>query len=314
MATSINGNLATTSPGNTIPARKARDWQITLNETFKWDDLREYLIGLKSLTYIIACKEIAPTTGHEHIHVYTQYKTPIKLSIKKLQGAHVEACKGTPQQNVEYIKKDGNIIFENGTLRKNGKLPTIKEAINMTDDELMELPLNYQNTVDKIITKRNDENNFFAMLESIKNDELKAPEIIYIIGLPGNGKTYGAYKQALSKYDIHDIGRITIDNNFFAIENDKAKCFVIEEFRPSQLHPSKLLQLTDKYGYQAPIKGGFKYLRPETIYICSVKNPIHLYEKDELNEQFTRRITHYYHADDKVLNEITIEDLSIYDY
>lgn len=307
---------ASVSSGNTTPSEKkicARNYQLTLNEIEHYASVKEYLTTLKTFQFLESCKEIAPTTGHEHIHIYVQFNKSIRLSIKKLHGAHIEVCRGSPQQNIKYIEKDGNILDKIGVARLSG-IPCIREVENMTYDEIKELPAHLSRIAIEIKNKAENERDFEAMLESIKNDELKAPEINYIIGLPGNGKTYGAYKQALSKYDVKEIGRISIHNNFFNIENERAKCFVIEEFRPSQLHPSNLLQFTDKYGYQAPIKGGFKYLRPETIYICSVKNPIHLYEKDELNEQFTRRITHYYHADDKVLNEITIEDLSIYDY
>ncbi len=41
-------------------------------------------MGLKTLTYIISCKETAPTTGHKHIHIYTEFNKAIRLSIKKL--------------------------------------------------------------------------------------------------------------------------------------------------------------------------------------------------------------------------------------
>lgn len=77
--------VASLRPGNTILAEaKARDWQITLNEVERWDALLSYLTSLKSLTYIIACIEEAPSTGHKHIHAYTQFKNSIKLSIKKM--------------------------------------------------------------------------------------------------------------------------------------------------------------------------------------------------------------------------------------
>ena len=72
---------------------------------------------------------------------------------------------------------------------------------------------------------------------------------------------------------------------------DDAECFVIEEFRPSQMAAASFLQLTDKYGFRANIKGGWRYLHPKKIIICSIIEPEFLYHNDEINTQFTRRIT-----------------------
>ena len=142
------------------------------------------------------------------------------------------------------------------------------------------------------LVKRQEEGeqNFFEMLGEIERDELKAPQIIYITGGTGKGKTYKAYKLALSNYPKEDIGKLTLKNNFFDVINESAKCFIIEEFRPSQITASDFLQLTDKYGYRANIKGGFVSLRPEMLIICSIKPPEEIY-KDEVNQQFLRRIT-----------------------
>lgn len=93
MATDASGNTSTSARG----VAKARNWQLTQNKVERYDETVEYLKGLKSLNYLISCKEIAPTTGHEHIHIYCQFNKPIKLSVNKCQGAHIEACKGTPQ-------------------------------------------------------------------------------------------------------------------------------------------------------------------------------------------------------------------------
>lgn len=281
---------------------RARHFQLTLNEVERYEDLKLYLTSLKNNNYFISCKEIAPTTGHEHIHIYVQFTDNQRLGISKLQGAHIEVCRGTPQKNVEYIKKDGNILDEIGTVRFHGN-PTIREMKSMSPQEIDELPWQMHNTATKIIEEERDKKSLLNMLDEIDKDELKGPRVIYIIGDPGEGKTYGAFKLALSMFNKEDIGTIEINNNFFKITNKEAKCFVIQEFRPSQCHPSSLLQLLDKYGYNCPIKGGFTYLRPEAIIICSIIHPTSLYHEDkqELNKQFTRRITELYEAKNKEL-------------
>ena len=158
------------------------------------------------------------------------------------------------------------------------------------------------------------------MLDNIENDQLRPIKVIYFIGKPGSGKTYNAYKYALRNYTKEEITKVTIQNNFFEfVGSNKDKCLVIEEFRPSQLHPSSLLQFTDKYGYSCPIKGGYKYVKPEMIIICSIIHPSRLYseQKEELNEQFTRRITHLYEVTNNhsyteiFLNQVSIGGLPI---
>lgn len=281
--------LTALAPGNTkqAPTLRARAFQFTLNQTAFYDDLIESLRNLKTCDYCISCKEEAPTTGHEHIHIYAHFSQTYKISKKIMKyGAHIEICKGSPKQNIAYIRKDGNILDEWGDEPHQG-LKTVSELKETSIDEVAP---QYYKIKKEIDNEETEKEGFFQMLEEIEKDELKGPQIIYITGEPGKGKTYLAYKTAMKHYAKEDIGRLQINNNFCKFTNDKAKCFVIEEFRPSQMHASDFLQLTDKYGYNANIKGGFKYIRPEMIIICSVMDPKDIYH-EELNKQFMRRIT-----------------------
>ena len=160
-----------------------RNYQLTLNEVERFESLKEYILSFKNLGYVIACKEEAPLTGHEHIHIYMQFSKPQRLSKKKTEGAHIEKCYGTPQQNVDYIKKEGNIIFEHGELKTNERtrFPTINEVEKMTQEERKELPIQYYNIVTKI---NNKENNMLKASEAHKNIT-----VIYYYGKSGVGKT-----------------------------------------------------------------------------------------------------------------------------
>lgn len=274
--------LASQARGNT----KARAFSITLNDIQRLDELREYLMSLKSLDYlIIGHIEEAPSTKHQHIHIYAHFKNVFKPSIKKCCGAHIEIARGSADDNLKYCSKDGEPLMIWGEKPHQG-LKTVKQ---LKEIDIEEVPPQYYNIKNKIDREEQDKNNFFDMLEEIKNDELKEPNIIYITGGTGKGKTYKAYKIALENYDKNDIGKLTLKNDFFDVINEKAKCYVIEEFRPSQIKASDFLQLTDKYGYRANIKGGFVSLRPEMIIICSIIPPQEIY-KEEINKQFMRRI------------------------
>ncbi|QIR82197.1 replication associated protein [Chicken virus mg4_1578] len=272
---------------NTTGNTKSRSVQITLNDIERYDELMDNLETYKSMDYYISCLEEAPTTGHKHIHIYVHFKVPIRLSYKKMCGAHVEQCRGTPKQNIDYIEKGGNILDEWGTRPKQG----VKNIGDLMEMERNEVPPNLRNIYDKEKEKRNAEDNFKNMLEEIKADNLKGPKVIYITGDSGTGKTYKAYKIATEQYDIDDIGKITFNNGFADIINKEAKCFIVEEFRPSDIKGSKLLEFLDKYGCSLNTKGGFAYVRPELIIIASIFHPYTLYTSEENNKQFMRRIS-----------------------
>lgn len=275
--------MTTEARGNT----KARAYQLTLNQTEKLDELLENMKKYKSLDYyMVSHLEVGEETQHEHYHIYLHFKTPLKLNIKKCCGAHVEFVKGSYNDNLKYFTKQGDLTDEWGERPHQG-LKTVKELKAM---DIEEVPPQYYRIKKEIDAEKDDENNFLEMLNEIENDELKAPKIIYITGGTGKGKTYKAYKIALQNYSKNEIGKLTLKNDFFDVVNKKAKCFVIEEFRPSQIKASDFLQLTDKYGYRANIKGGFVSLRPEMIIICSIIEPEKIY-KEEINQQFIRRIT-----------------------
>lgn len=313
--------MATLNPGNTNPGlsfSKKRDWMLTLNEKTleHYEEVKGYLLGLKSLTYFICVEHVG--SQNKHYHILVQFKNGIKLSLKKLFGAHVEYLRGTPQEALKYLKcKDEKhieegvscvVIDESGTIRNHGRILTVNEVIEADKEDLKEMDFRFYNAAIKIKESVNEEETFMGMLEEIEKNELKGPEVIYIYGEPGSGKTYSAYKYALEHYDKKDIGKIYISNNFFKFINEDAKCFVIEEFRPSQCAVAEFLQLTDKYGYTASTKGGFKTIRPKCIIICCYKHPEELYiNQQENNLQFKRRVTKMYECEDRVLKEIIEE-------
>lgn len=280
--------MTSIAPGNTKPgALKARAYQFTLNQPELYDRLKTILTGLKTMDYLISCREKAPTTGHEHIHVYAhfsqQYRLPQKI---RDLGCHVECCRGSPKANIAYIRKDGDILDEIGEEPHQGAR-TVKE-LREADMDCVD-PHLYR-VKKQIDMEQRDLSTFMGMLEEIEKDQLRGPEVIYITGDSGKGKTYTAYKTALENYAKEKIGKLTLKNDFIDVVNADADCFVIEEFRPSQIKASDFLQLTDKYGYRCNVKGGFATLRPKMLIICSIIPPEQIY-KEEINKQFMRRIT-----------------------
>ena len=290
-------------------ARK-RMYAMTLEKDayVEWRKIDLYMRRRKQPTYTLVCEHDGP--DYPHIHCLYQYDKPKIINSKFLFGAHIETHVWSPQKYVDYCKAldekhkalgvNSTILIEEGELRKAGGSHTIGDIKKMSLADVDELPAQLHNVAKKIVEKERSKQGFINMLREIKNNDLKGPTIVYITGMSGHGKTYNAYRLAMKLYDEEEIGRISFNNNFAEVDNETARCFVVEEFRPSQLHASDFLQFTDKYGYHLNVKGGSIYIRPSCIIICSIFDVSDIY-KDEINTQFRRRISCIYKADEHVL-------------
>ena len=272
---------------------RRRAYQLTINKLEDYEKILAYLQSLKAMRYIIACKEKAPTTGKEHIHIYVQFDAGISLSKKKTLSAHIEVCKGSPQQNVAYIKKEGSeIIFETGTLGIRGKL-TIKEVKKLSTEEMDDLPLSYYNKVQSI--KRDQLMNINA------DNYFKKIEVYYIYGASGSGKTHRAIKmiQELKEtglIETSEFNEVKYTNNFWhGVTLDTIKDVALyDDFRDYHLPPSEFINFIDYNKHVMNVKYGcvtnsFKY-----IFITSIQNPEDLYKEskkhEEESKQWLRRI------------------------
>ena len=284
-------DMATVPTGNTntvgTTSAKFRAYQLTLNEVDKYNELKNYLTNLKSMDYLISCHEIAPTTGHNHLHSYVHFTNARKLSMKKCQGAHIEGCKGTPQQNINYIRKDGVIIDELGNEPHQGGY-NIKDVKNMSNNERLNLPIQYFNIVNKI----NDiENNEIDNIDDVHKDI----KVYYIQGPSGCGKTERA-KQIIREYKkLHPEYKINFylkyENGFYNGATG-AKIGVYDDFRDSHMKASEFINLIDYNKHIMNIKGGSVLNNYELLIITSIQPLTELYKNIgvEPSKQWTRRI------------------------
>lgn len=168
------------SLGNTNNQRNfnnlGRFFQITLNNEKngdvlacnyildnKYNKIIEYLKGRKQLKYFISCKELNKK-GFYHYHIYCQFEKYTKLSIKKLQGAHVEICKGSTEENINYIKKDGDIIEEYGNKILNYNKMSIREVLECkNNEELLNSDIRYIKCINEV------KNNSITWIQPIEN-------------------------------------------------------------------------------------------------------------------------------------------------
>lgn len=269
--------------GTTKPARH---FQLTLNQVERWQELKEYLESLKNLDYGVAGMESAPSTGHQHIHAYIHFNKTQRLQIKKLQGSHIEQnLKGTPKQNIDYVKKDGDVIWEKGDpLFYKKKLlkymeedkendgfmgtPSIKEVKEMEKEDREDLPINFYKTV-QVLNKIDDDK------LTAQKDNKPGFKALYIQGDSGKGKSllakYLFFKENLS-YD-----KVVKKGDFWHGVTGTNYCCIYDDFRDSHMAPSEFINFVDSSISTMNIKNGSVQNLYKYIIITSVQSLDELY-------------------------------------
>lgn len=260
----------------------SRNFQLTLNECERYEALKAYLTSLKSNNYFIACKEKAPTTGHEHVHVYVQFDHSIRLAVSKTQGAHIEKCFGSPQQNIDYVKKDGDVLDEIGTVRLAGN-PTIRDIKKMTPEEAEDLPWNMYHTVSAIKGKQAND----IDLDDIFKPDMK---VIWITGPSGVGKSRRAFEICRER-GHRRINMVKFDGSFWHGVGT-SEVAVYDDFRDSHMKPSEFINFIDYNVHPMNVKGGSELNRYRLIIVTSVQRPEHIYLSvgGEPRKQWIRRM------------------------
>lgn len=265
---------------NTEVCFRARAFQFTLNEVEKYDELKTLLTNLKTLDYLISCKEIAPSTGHEHIHIYAHFRETYKLSKKILKiGAHIEICKGSPQDNINYIRKDGDILDEIGKEPHQG-FHTVKDLKEIDNPD--DLNWNEYNTWSKIKNTP----------KKIKKGEWhKDIKVYWIQGNTGIGKSDWA-ENLFNESDFEEMEEIKYRNDFYiGVVDGKGLC-IYDDFRDSDMKASEFINLIDYRVHNLNTKGGSIKNNYKMIIFTSIQKLDEIYKnvKEEQKGQWMRRI------------------------
>lgn len=268
---------------------KSTRWCFTLNN-YTEEEL-DKLSGIKCEYLIYGLEH--EDEGTPHVQGYVVFKSQKRFNTLKkwLPRAHFEIAKGGHESNITYCSKEDRSPFEKGNRPfDKRKRPDPKDVLKK--DEI--------NGGKRLMTQRIIHGMELEkqMFKEIQNNSLEKPEIIYIHGASGSGKTYYALQEALTFHGWNNVATIRFDKSGFAHCNDPQRpCLVWMEFRPSCLDAVSFLELTDGYGCHLNVKHGSMFIRPKAIYICSILRPDQIY-RDEINEQFQRRITRIINKDE----------------
>lgn len=216
-----------------------------------------------------------------HTHIFVVFASRVRFSMVKryFEEAHIEKCKGSVSDNVNYVKKTGKwetdeskqekkiegIFEEYGTQPPDskGKRSDMSELYqmvkdNMTNAEILAQNQDYILQIDKIDKVRTT-----ILTEKYKETVRLDLEVVYISGATGTGKT----RDVLEKNGYSNVYRVTDYLHPFDSYNGQP-VIAFDEFR-SSLRIKEMLLFCDIYPIELPSRYTNKYACYNKVYIIS---------------------------------------------
>lgn len=227
-------------------------------------------------------------SGTPHLQGYLCW--PVRRTFKFTKQAlgpkvHLERAKGSPKQASDYCKKDGQFT-ERGILpRGQGQrtdLEAVYEAIK-NGENLRQIAEHNPTAAIKYST------GILRLQQFVRPHRQHPPTIWTFWGKTGTGKTRRIWDFAdLEHLWVHPGGHWF--DGYMGHES-----VLFDDFDGSWFKVTYLLKLLDRYIFTVPVKGGFTWWAPHTIYITSNVEPTDWYPaaKPEHQKALLRRLTEF---------------------
>lgn len=258
----INTNLTATT--KTVPKKdmQARAWQITINnpveKNMEHEKIKEILTSVPSMVYWCLCDEIG-AEGTPHTHIFFKTRNAIRFSTLKnrFPTAHIEVAKGSPQDNRDYIRKEGkwkdsdkaetnlcDTFSEFGSLPQphQGKRTDLSILFDMIENGFSNAEILRANT-DYIKYLNYIERTRQALREEEFKNKWREIECIYVYGETNTNKT----RTWMERYGYENVYRITNYNGNAIWDGYRSQDVVIFEEYRSQILISELLTWCEGY-------------------------------------------------------------------
>lgn len=258
-------------------------YQLTINDPLEKSYTHEHIVEIirgnfKTITYFCMADEEGSCF---HTHIYVVFASRVRFSMVKryFPEAHIEKCRGSVSDNVNYIKKSGRWELDKskqekkieGTFEEYGTQPPDSQghrrdlsdlymmvANNMTNGEILATNQDYILQIDKL-----DKIRTTILTERFKDTVRLDLEVIYISGATGTGKTRGV----LESNGYSNVYRVTdYLHPFDGYTCQPVICF--DEFR-SSLKLKEMLLYCDIYPIELPNRYANKFACYNKIYIVS---------------------------------------------
>jgi len=280
--------------------KKNKRWVFTINNFGSGDVIRLRNLGRRIgrradpptcqplpelVSYLIFARETGDS-GTRHLQGYVEFRNRQRLSgIKRHIGAraHAEISRGSPIEASMYCRKDGD--YEEFGIRMSGRtgrtdLDDVRRQIVSGAREA--------DIADQYFALWCQYRRSFARYRSLLSHPRDfATEVVIYWGRTGTGKTRRVVE------DEEDLW-IAPDNQLMWFDGYSGqKAVLFDDFVSCKAAKfGFLLQITDRYPLQVPVKGGFVNWRPERIYFTSNLSPEDWYvgATTEQKEAFRRRV------------------------
>lgn len=258
-------------------------YQLTINDPIEKGYLHAHILNIlrnnfKTLVYVCMADEQGSIF---HTHIFTVFSSRVRFSMIKryFPEAHIEKCKGSVSDNVNYIRKTGK--WENneskqekviqGSFEEHGTQPPDSKGKrsdmselyqmvldNMTNAEILAQNQDYILQIDKIDKVRTT-----ILTERYKDTVRLDLQVTYISGATGTGKTRGV----LEKHGYSNVFRVTDYSHPFDSYNAQS-VIMFDEFR-SSLRIKEMLLYCDIYPIELPSRYCNKFACYNEVYFVS---------------------------------------------
>lgn len=220
-----------------------------------------------AMHYMLYQQEVAPTTGQLHLQGVVKFKKPQRLpGAKRLLGAqhvHLEACRNWTAAK-EYCKKEesrvpGTVPTELGEDVTQGQRCDVEAVV-----ELVKSGAGIRQIAEaQPVTFMRFHRGIRELRLALQTPPAIHRKAVLLQGATGVGKTRFVMDNFTEIYNVFDMRAPWFDGY------DGQKVVLLDECGSGMMHYNILKQLTDRYPFQVPVKGGSAPWMAEIIFLTS---------------------------------------------
>ncbi|AGS36240.1 replication-associated protein [Circoviridae 21 LDMD-2013] len=271
-----------------------RNWCITVNNPVEDPETWSKRLRTHSLFKYLVFQAEKGDSGTIHYQAYAEFSNPIRFgSVKYLiPGAHIEARRGSAKQASDYCKKEKG---RKAGPWEYGELSVERQGQRLDLERLAQIAQTHSHT-DILKEMPREYAKYYKFVQHVKHIEaMDKPgirsnlQVIVCHGETRTGKTHYAYERDPNLYAL-PVGKDLWFDNY-----NGEKTVLLDDFS-GQCRLVDLLRILDKYPVQIPRKGGFVWLKAETIIITCNQHPETWYDysnRDSLRKALMARFTRF---------------------